>query len=219
MVWRLLIFVVLIAGVVGAQTSPRLDSISAAVRDQVGASTSYTVGSAVNRAYLQVCYDYPAIPKIDTVVIDSAHGYVALPSDFVGMESCNLLVLGMKIPMYALSTISQDSAASIVRSEMNDTDPTDQQYYLVHGSALFTYPRWIIGSDSADLEIRYFAVGPYLTAASDTIRVAVEYRNAVFYYACAEVQAKRGRYGDASYYRQLCWSVYGAPIKREEESR
>jgi hypothetical protein len=203
-----------------AQSTGRLDAMESAVRTQLGTASTYSVNLAINRAYRQVCTDYPSLEKMDTVYVDSADGGGALPSDFVGMASVNLLTLNnldypVRYPLWPLEGMSQDSVAKWVSKTMDPTDITDQKFYGVFKKVLFTYPRWTISGDSAKFEIRYYAFGTALSNASDTLMVGANYWNAVFYYSCAEVQARRGQITEATYYRNLCWQEYGPPDKQE----
>jgi len=210
----ILLSLLLLAVSVSAQTSPQLDSISAAVRTQVGAASTYAVQQAVNRAYQQVCRDYPAYGQIDTLEIDSITGSVAVPSDFDRVNTLDMLLTGgARQPLWSLEGQPQDTIAKWITKEMDVTDSTDQKRYQTFAGYLYTYPRWS-RDDTASFEIRYFAIGAALVDSTDSILVSLGYRNAVFFYACAEVQTQRGRFADAMKYRELCWAVYGPPITK-----
>jgi len=209
----------LVVGSIGAQTAPELDSIAAAVVEQVGAVTGSTVTHEINRAYLQVTTSYPAYEVVDTVTIDSASGRVALPADYDRMIAVDLIAADeeddkARVPLRKVPT--DTTSASIIRASMVVSNEADQKYYQVTARYLYTYPRWV-RSDTATFEVRYYAVGAKLTSGADTIMVAFAYRNAVFYLACAEYQARRGQFNDARFYTALCEQRYGPLQRRRDE--
>ena len=212
-----IIFIFLFAVPILSQTSPRLDSIRAAVRDQVG-SASVSVDRAINRAYQQVCTDYPAYELLDTVTLDSTTPYASLPSNFDRLNTVDLLYENIRYPLRSLEALSPDSIVIAITSEMEETDGTDQDFYKVFGSQLWTYPRWG-RPDTASFEIAYYAIGAALSSATDSVKVASAYRNAVFYYACAEVQRQRGKFADANAYLEACWLIYGKPPEKLRGNR
>lgn len=212
-----LTFILLFVAPILSQTSPRLDSITAAVREQVG-SASVSVTRAINRAYQQVCTDYPAYELIDTVILDSTTPYATLASDFDRLNTVDLLSENKRYPLRSLEALSPDSIKEIVQTDMEDTDPTDQKFYNVFGGYLWTYPRWA-RPDTATFEVKYFAIGAALSAVTDSVKVASSYRNAVFLYACAEVQRQRGKFSDANAYLEACWLIYGKPAEQLRGNR
>lgn len=214
-------FAFLLVGSAFGQTSPRRDSIEVAVELEVGMASTANLTYEINRAYRQVCVDYPALEQIDTVYVDSTDGSAVLPANFIRMRSVELLVStgGLK-RLSPLASISQDSVYRRVTKEYaNRTDPKGLNYYDVENRVMACYPKWANPDDSAAIRISYYGLGTYLTTASDTIEVTQDYRNAVFYYACAEAQSRRGRKNEATYYREVCWSLYGPPDKQERVSR
>ena len=216
---RFILCLVLIAGTVASQPAPQLDSLAVAVVEQVGAVAGTVVTHEINRAYLQVTTSYPAYEVIDTVTIDSASGRVALPANYDRMIAVDLIVSGGDLDKVRVSlrkVPTDTTAADIVREKMDYTNAADQKYYQVSARYLYTYPRWT-RTDTASFEVRYYAVGAKLTSGSDTITVAFAYRNAVFFLACAEYQARRGQFRDAAFYQALCEQRYGPLIRRRDE--
>lgn len=208
---RTIIFALILVSSVAAQ-SPRLDSIQVAVVEQLGLASSSGTAHAINRAYNQVCSDYPALEKIDTITVDSATGYATLPTDFSRLYNLDLLLSsGVRQPVKSLLSLSQDSIAKVVVSQMTTKKgESEQHYYQVFAGCLHTYPRWI-RSDSAWFELRYFAQGTNLDSASDTLESDPDFYNAVFWYACAEIQTKRYTFESALGYLKLTWALYGPP--------
>ncbi len=219
-----LLLILLIAGSVAGQTNPQLDSISAAVRQQVGDVSSTSISQEVNRAYQQVTASYPAYEKWDTVLIDSASGRVILASDFdriIGVDLINADEENPKarFPLRSLALIPRvpdTIRANLLRAEMDETDETDQKYFEVAARYLHTYPRWR-RSDTAQFEVRYWARGAKLVADTNTITVESAYYNAVFYLACAEYQSRRGQFAEATYYISLCERMFGPLVRRRDE--
>ena len=218
---RIIVALILLAGSVSSQTSPRLDSISVAVREQINAASSFSVLRSINRAYQQVCTDYPAYEIVDTLLIDSANGFVSATSDFDRVATLDLLSeedgKNLKVPLMWLDMLPIDSQAFYVRAEMDKTNPIDQKFYRIFSGDLYTYPRWT-RDDTASFEIRYYGIAPALSDDTNTVRVASKYLNAVFWLACADLQARRGQPGESAFYLSLMLQLYGPPRSKAVES-
>lgn len=212
---RIIVVLLILVATVSAQ-SPRRDSIQTALIEQIGMASITGTARAVTRAYIQVCKDYDAYEKVDTVHIDSASGWATVPTDLDRIENVNLILSdetnsGTLKLLKSLVGLPQDTLFDRIGEELEGTtDRAKQDYYNIKDRSFYTYPRWL-GRDSLLFEITYYALGAELDSAADSIQTAPGFYDAVFYYACAEMQQQRGQWTDALNYRKLVWALFGPP--------
>lgn len=190
--------------------SPALDSLREAVFAQLnirpGGSrriTAEIVNKALNRGQAQVCIDYPALEKIDTVLVNRYDTGGTLPADFRSLRSV-WRCIGDTV--YVPLTIINPDSARILISQYQEMkhdkqNPLSPMYCWTHGRKLRLWPRFIGGTTTVDtLQIEYFALGAALVNDSDSTRIAPDYINKLIFYACADVSAVRLDFEEAAYY-------------------
>lgn len=211
-----LIFLLLFVSTVYGQEfpiSPRLDSLGINVCWNLNISTSGTdlltstkIYAAVNRGILLTCQDYPALPKFDTVYIDSTMEGGALPADFDRAKEC-LLIFGdtLRIPMVPITVDSLyglfgGSAEKNMKQYYETSAPV---YFVIHDTTFSVHPKWRTGVDSLMIRVDYYAIDTVLTSDSSETSVRPAYREMIINAACAILEKMRGK--DAGYW----WKLYG----------
>lgn len=208
---KLLIALLFLAVSASAQISPRLDSLAVRAMWQINAPTTYTdlltsakVYNAINLAIYQVCVDFPAIPKFDTVYIDSTMEGGALNSDFLRARDC-FMIYGdtARIPMVLITADSLHKFKPTIETNVQGADDTvGSVYFIIHDTTFTVYPKWRISTDSLRVSVNYFAMDTVLTAAASATSIAPEYRQKIIDFTCKIFEEIRGNYGRADYWQK-----------------
>lgn len=198
-----------------AETSPRRDSLVYSACNNLAISTSGTdlltttlIAQKVNAGIRQVCVDYPALPKYDTVSIDSSMENGALPSDFDRAYNCFMLFGDtLRVPMIPITADSLRKLKPSLGNNVMKTDDEPGPYFVIWDTTFSVYPKWRrLSTDSLLLiGVRYFALDTTLTTDSSETLIDSKYLDYVVYYVCASLEAIRGNYGKADYW----WKRYG----------
>lgn len=211
-----LVMMLLAAPWADAQTSARLDSLRIAVyRDLLlpdtgtSAATTTRLNGIVNRSIRQVCLDFPAIEKSDTVTADSSSESFSLNSDCDRVRAV-FRVVGdtVRVPLEPVMG-PEDTLFSWpkIKSAHDPKDITQPRSYHVHGNQIKFFPKYYKSSFSTFV-VDYYAVDTGLTADASETSVIQRYREAVLEYAAAKTCAMLGLWTEeqhysAKYYRRL----------------
>ena len=138
----------------------------------------------VNTAIQQVCSDFPAFPKLDTVVFRGDSGGVALNSD-IDRIALVQQIRGTAIWL-PMGEVSGDTTfLAIVDSSQGSTDEDrieQPRLWYRHGD-LFTQPKHVRDTFALTLQVHYYALDQWITAGTDTTGVLEKYRTAIVDYA------------------------------------
>lgn len=197
---RLILLLILCPVLALGQTSARRDSLRITACYQVGlpiagtaAVTTAMMNNAINYAVQRVSTDFPAIEKIDTLVLrDTAQG-VALPSDLFQIKWCQMMFLDTLVP---LEYITEDE----LYSKRNLSVP---RYYYTQADRLLTWPRLreeMYDLDSALVFIGYYAIDSALASDSAETDIPEDYRDELIDYICYQLEMMRYRYESAAFY-------------------
>ena len=207
----ILFLILLFAVSASAQVSPRLDSLAVRALWQMNVPTTFTdlltqakVYNAVNLANYQVCVDYNAIPKFDTVYIDSTMEGGALNTDFLRAGDCFLMYKNVaRIPVIPITADSLRKIMPTLEQNIREiADSTGVNYFVIHDTTFSIFPKWRMGYDSLLVAVNYFAMDTVLTAAASATSVAPEYRQKIIDYTCKILEEIRGNYGRADYWQK-----------------
>ncbi len=150
--------------------------------------TQAVMNAAINEALGEVCQDFNAYPKVDTLVARPDSEGVAWPGDFLRLRA-----VGRIIPRfghhpavyYPLQPVSDEDTLwrqvkDLSELELNPGDPIGPRRYVV-GSRLFLYPKYDrrSSSDTALYLIDYYALAPQVAVDTDTVMVDPKYRAAL----------------------------------------
>lgn len=226
---KILMVVLLLNGSAWA-ISPRLDSLTAKVLSNAnlppGGTNEISVASVkadVNRAIDWVCRKFPAIEKLDTLLIDSAMTGGTLPGDFRAVSWAMQIAEnsdGVKFtrPMAPIDVDSLGWGAYVIDDQVIDVDADAPKLnYFTRGAVFFTRPFWS-RPDTLQVQLAYFAIDTSLNADSSRTSVAKDYLERVEHRATAFVFARKMQYGAAQFWLALA-EGNPIPVMREEEGK
>lgn len=211
---RIIVLLVFAASSAMAESpiTPTRDSLSIAAFQQLNVVTTgddqITTAKcygALNQALLQVCRDFPAYEKIDTVTIDKTAEGGALANDFLRLKSVfrmkgdTLRVPLQVVDMDSLPGLSpRDSVA--VQEKGNILSP---RYAYTYANRLLTHPKYIISGSADSFLVCYYALDDKLTSATDSVSIDKTYLTALKYYACYSLLAMIQDYEGAMFWLGL----------------
>jgi hypothetical protein len=194
-----------------AETSPQLDSIRVAAFNQIGLPTTGTTrvtaakaNAIINYAIQEISTNFPAVEKLDTVLIDSVSDGGALNTDFVAVKWCQLLIGDtLRVPLEYKpedSLFTGDPTEGEEGAQLDDI--TDPRYYYTHANRLLTFPKFRTGDvgDSAFLLVGYFAVGDRVDAETDSTNIHPRFRDELLDWVCYRLEYMRYRYTSGNQY-------------------
>lgn len=223
MIRKILLFsvIALLLQAVGASAgqSPRLDSLRVysfdfALLPVAGNRTVTTaIGNrVVNTAIQQVCTDFPALEKLDTVTLSSGMEGATLNSDMVSVVAVEYILpienehgdadtVRMYVPPIAVNDLRLKfpTSTSVVQNKSGQYDP---KFWYVEAKKLKFAPKWIRG-DTASFVVTYLAMDTLLTTDSSSTSVETQFLNAVKYYAASLLFTIQQDAFWAKYYRDL----------------
>lgn len=211
-----------------AQPVPnQLDSLKVGLFYQLAAPatgdrflTSAVATWAINIAYAQTCIDYPANEKFDTLVFSRDSQGVALATDYNRIKdvfrkvSDSVRIRINPLPKDSLDIILDTYAKNVDKKG----DKMTPGYWYTFGKRLLLIPKfWGKKASSVDtIYVEYFAVGPRLTSASDSLTFTDNsYINKVLDYAAAKLSGARNNFEDANFYMSLYERGLREPLPRK----
>ncbi len=191
--------------------SPRLDSLQAAVYAQLnikaGGSrkiTDVVTTKAINRGVMATCATYPALEKIDTVILNRYDSTGTLPADFHRLARVwrirgDTLLIPVKIVDPDSVEFYKKEQGEFRHKKASNTSP---DLCWTHGRDLRFFPRFVgrLSTSVDTLQIEYLALDAPLSSDADTTVIDPYYINKVIDYACMVVSATRENFDDAAWY-------------------
>lgn len=225
----ILLLLVLLCGIANAQEVPaRRDSIRLAVYNRLNlastgsdVATTARVNEAINAAISQICRQYPAVEKIDTVVLYSIIEGAALNSDY--LRGHWAFRKAGDSARYAMQYKPMDSLFSAMGGDAISQgqklgDPLSPRYWYSFADRFFTYPFVQANFTSPDsFIVMYYADGQPLTSDVSRTDIQKEYRDALIYLTCAKVSEIRKQFEEAASFYAA--SQRAAVVPRETEGK
>jgi hypothetical protein len=138
----------------------------------------YRLNAAINMAQAQIARDYLCYATMDTISVDSSDGAIALPSDFLEMESVfRLMSDTLRMPLKRFDVDSSLQEYDSPTQNMHKKgDPGSPGYWLDWGDVVLFHPKVRFDStDSATFEIGYYAIPPMVTADTGHLLLPDQY--------------------------------------------
>ena len=198
------LFLFLLAPSASAQKPAQLDSLKKEVRLSVRFSSPDSVLIwALNTAFQEVCNDFDAIPKLDTITIREDSVGVALNTDFLRPNwVMKRIADSIWVPM---GLILADTVYEIVLietdAELKQRKKLEPRYYFRHGK-LFTHPKYAKDTTAQDFIVAYWAAERHITAADTATVIEPNFLNAVIEYASYVVHRSRSNFVNAAVFRK-----------------
>ncbi len=195
-----------------ADLNPQIDSLRTAafeqslVPDAGNALIDTTYGKRViNRAIQQVCQDFPAIEKLDTIV--SAVGTIeySLNTDFLRLKNIFKFTTYQDLKIiYSLSFPPAESwfeaRAGEIGGQADPNKKADPRYAWSFNDKVYLYPT----PQKADsFVISYFAIDSQMIDPTSSTSVRPEFREAIIIYAASLICYRKGDFVRAEVYRRL----------------
>lgn len=202
---RLLLCLLLVAGSVSGQV--RRDSLRVSALDLLAISstdaliTTARVNRIIDEAVREVSANFPAIEKLDTVVIYTTTEGGALASDFSQAWWAQIMVDdSVRIPLTYREpdTLYEARGGSDGVSDAGK-NVTQQRYYYTHAGRLMLYSKYGTGEgDSLFVLLAYYAVDDAMSADTTTTSISDAYRAALMDWICYRIEMLRFRFDAAT---------------------
>lgn len=186
-----------------------LESLRSIIRYQLttkgiatGLLTDATVDYAINRAIVQTCTKYPAIEKMDTVVVTNDSVGAGLNPDFDRIKGLIKFYGDTTEAMIYKPPDILPEVMGTKESGIEDLDKNETRYYYTNGLRLMVWPKPADGSPDTFL-VEYYAIDAMLSASTDSTAIYQKYIEKVINYACVILSGTRRQYNDANFYFNL----------------
>lgn len=197
-------------GPVGRSLSYLRGALRAQLRAKTGSDllTNSAIDFAINRAISRVCAQYPAIEKIDTVVINQDSEGGALNTDFDRAKAVYRMS-GDTIRL-ALTCLMPDSIAAVLgsRTESSEADRSSlsrSRYFYTTGRRLMVLPKPSRpAADPDSFLVEYYAQDEMLSDTTDSTAIVYGYIDKVIHFAAVLLSGTRANYADGYFY----WSLF-----------
>lgn len=195
---------------VSAQRSMRLDSLRYDVFRMLQMNTAGDSVTNVDRANVfinmanqQVCNDFPAIEKLDTITLNADSTALGVNSDFLNAQ---WVYLDSSNQWYPMQPVTRDEHATLygviggrAGVEQDASDPGNLRRYWIHADQFFTYPKYKAGPVTKVI-IAYNAEDANLSSNSSVSQVKSNYRKAILYFSCYLIKASEQMYDIAQFW-------------------
>lgn len=219
-----IIILLLFAAGAFAQMPARMDSLSLYITEEMSMASGGTalvttkkIFHAINRGIQEVCDDFPALEKIDTLVIYSDSEGVALPADFLRMKAVwRMHDDSLRIPLDAQNQEEASAALSTTEGVKHEKSSLfSPKSWHTFETRLLVTPKWN-RADSLSLQIYYYARDTWKTAGDSSTQVHSKYREKIIEYAISVLWRLRSQEEKSTYYKALYLDGV-TPRTREEE--
>ncbi len=225
MVVRVILFILFFCVSVRAEIHPSLDSLMVMAFEQSlvpddGNSLIDTLFGhrAVNRAIQQVCHDFPALEKLDTIVtVDGTRNY-SVNSDFIRLKAAFKITAVKEQNIIIPLDYPPVEQWFELKGGATGTDPpfnklTEPRYLWIFADQLYFYPT---PTDADSFVIAYYAADVALVdSIADSTSVLPEYREAIIFYAASLICLRKGDFTRAQIYQ----GMYNAKLQTSVQIR
>jgi len=211
----LLLPVILFCSGVKAQTysiNPSRDSLTVAVLNQLHVPstgdnelTTAIVHKQINKSVAQVCTDFPAVEKLDTVIIGRWQEGGSLNTDFDRAYSVMKIVGDtLRVPINRLPDDSLfDRLGGETGLEYDYDKLSHPRYFNPFDYYLFVYPKVAIDSAGVDtFLVKYYAMDDALTSATDSTVINPRFINPLISHVCYMLSLYREDDNAAAIYKK-----------------
>lgn len=197
----IVILLSLLAVSVWADINPQIDSLRTAAFNQSlipsGGNNTVSVAYgnlAVNMAIQQVCADFPAIEKFDTVITVAGTRHYALNTDYGQLRAVFKSTKDDDLKnLYTLSFPPVETWFEAKGGEVGgEPDPqkkAEPRYAWSFNDRLYLYPT---PSSADSLVIAYYAIDSQIVTATNSTQIRPEYRNPIILYASYLICERKG---------------------------
>ena len=160
---------------------------------------------AINTAIQQVCEDFPALPKMDTVTLRFDSIGAAFNTDFLRPltvfklygDTLWLPTLRIGIDTFSFQVLDTSTAGG----KYNSGDPNAGRIWFELGNfdttRMFIQPKFVDGDSSQTWLVNYAAADKWIISTDSVTRIQKNYRDEVIDYAAYLVHFSRGNHNDA----------------------
>lgn len=208
-----------------SQISNRLDSLRIEVLFYLNLNavtnsvTAAKLTRAINHAIVADCKRYPALYKLDTVIVPKTVEGAALNSDFSRpAQLFKMIGDSIRIPLQFISWDSVKAKFPAYKDNVhNPSDTMSPAHFWTGGQKLFLHPKYLESTSDADsFIVHYYAIDQKLSDDTNTVSITQDYRLPLIYYAAAEIWSIRGRDDKFAHYMGLFLNYIPQAIGRQE---
>ena len=159
----------------------------------------------VNRAIQQVCHDFPAYEKTDTVVSVAGTIEYALNTDFLRLKTILKMTTFMDLKIvYGLSfppiETWFEAKAGLPGGEPDPNEKAEPRYASTWNDKVYFYPT---PSQPDSFIVTYYAIDSQIITATNSTSVLPEYREAIILFAASLICYRKGDFVRAKEYMAL----------------
>jgi len=161
------------------------------------------VNEVINRAQIRVAHDFPAVEKLDSILMSINGGRsFELEDDFFKLNWAfkyrgdTTLYIQYMPPQY-LGLMDRGRASNVAENTKDNPRYCWVSRVDYTGGAkprIFFYPQHKSPSGTDTILISYYAIPDSLNSDADSTQIAYEYRDALIMYACALLAYRIGRW-------------------------
>lgn len=225
----LLVLILLASAGNTANISMRLDSIGLSIYQKLWIGTSGNEripdsvrNTAINESITQICHDFPAIEKTDTISLVAATKGIALNGDFLrvnwvfkfGTKDDNPMLIPLQ---YAPVGTLFEARAQLAGAEQKVNDESAPRYYFTWNDLMYFYPQ---PGEVDSVILAYYAMDTLLQVAASITQILPQYRDAIIHLSCYKLALIQERFTVAQAhlirYNELLGLSATKPEKKQE---
>jgi hypothetical protein len=178
----------------------------------------------INRSILDICNDFPALMKLDTVTASGTVERQGLNADFLRAQGVfRMIDDSLRIPLVRMK--SRDTLAIMIKEKqiedmtMAINNRFSPRYYWTVDTTLCFFPKFYAPGITYKFLIEYYAIAPVVTVDSVAISIKKQFREALIWNVCRKASSLRGNWSDATEYEKLYNSEiikYREPVGEEK---
>lgn len=182
--------------------------------------TAAVANNALNRALTQVCMEFPALEKIETVAIFSDSEGAALSDDFDRIHKVfKKLGDSARLPMTLVTVDSLEVIYPKVTDNIQKKGSLlSPNKVWTHGKRLYAHPK-PRRTQADSFVVHYYAIDAEMASGTDSANILDRYLEKVILYAAGILSVTREDYAAAAFYLNLYGLGRPEPMLQPEGKR
>jgi hypothetical protein len=168
--------------------------------------TNDMIRYALNTALIRVCKEFPALEKLDTLVVYKEDEGAALPTDFDRMKQVfRMKGDTLRLPLEFRPVESLREVTPAIKNNLHKKDKLlSPQYAYPWAGRFMLHPKYAIDSSEIDsFLILYYAMDEGMDTSGATTAIDAKYINVLLLATFAKLSAMKKDFTSAAYYETL----------------